>query len=217
MHHIQKYILQKLTTSKQARFSEMRPPRVDSNVYSYHLLALQREYMIQKHDKAYGLTPKGLSYVERISVDAFEPRLQSKIITLLLVRDRTGKILLWPKSKQPFIGTWSLLSGKIHIDDVSVAAAVKRECLEKCNATPTNSLHIGDAYIRASIEGELISSVLAHVCLVDIPETAIFHDNVRWFTLQELQRLDTAPATKLIVDQALSADSFFFSEYDVSA
>jgi len=215
MHHIQKYILKKLTLTKRARFSEMRPPRTDSNVYSYHLSALQHDSFIKKNDKSYDLTPKGLAYVERISVDSFEPRMQPKIITIMIVQNADGMILLWPKSKQPFIGTWSLLSGKVHLDDASILGAVQRECIEKFTVEPNFIDHKGDSYIRAYVDSQLVSTVLAHICRVRISDDAKFHENVRWYTPEEILNLDTAPATTNIISQALATNSFYFAEYNI--
>lgn len=214
MHHIQKNILKTLTTAKQARFSEMRPPRTDSNVYTYHLAALQREDFVTKDDKLYTLTAKGLAYVERISIDSFEPRLQSKIITIMVVQSVNGKILLWPKSKQPFIGTWSLLSGKMHLEDNSVLDAARRECLEKFSSEPVSIAHIGDSYVRAYVNDQLVSSVFAHICRIQLNDDAILHPSVKWCTAEDIQNLDTAPATNEIIAQALSAEDFFFTEYN---
>lgn len=214
MHHIQKYVLKQLTHHRQARFSEMRPPRTDTNVYSYHLQTLQKEGYIEKCDRVYTLSPIGLAYVERISVESFEPRMQPKVITMMIVRNDADQILLWQKSKQPFIETWSLLSGKVHLEDESIYAAVQREQIEKFSVATDTIKHRGDAYVRAYVNGRLVSNVLAHIIVFRIPEGATIHQNTRWFDYEEIATLNTAPATLDIINDAAGDTPFFFSEYN---
>ncbi|HSW91725.1 MAG TPA: NUDIX domain-containing protein [Candidatus Saccharimonadales bacterium] len=214
MHHIQKYILKELSINKTRRYSEMRPPRIDSNLYSYHLKNLIRDELIIKKDKTYYLAPKGLAYAERISMDKFETRLQPKVLTIFVVENEEGEILLWRKSKQPFVETWSLLSGKVHLEDESIAAAIKRELLEKFDSLH-ETLHVGDCYIRTYVENELVSCVLAHVCTLSISEVARLHSRTRWVKKSELPSLDLAPATIQLVQQVQVSQPFFFKEYDV--
>lgn len=214
MHHIQKHILRELSVNKVRRYSEMRPPRTDSNLYSYHLKNLIRDKFVMKRDKTYCLAPKGLAYAERISVDNFEVRLQPKILMIFIVENERDEILLWRKSKQPFVETWSLLSGKIHIEDDSLTSAINRELLEKFNLNH-EARHVGDCYIRAYAEGELISCVLGHICTLRLSKEAQPHSRTRWVKKSELQSFELAPATIQIVQEAQTNQPFFFREYDV--
>ena len=66
-HHIQKYIIGVLIHQKYARFRDLKPPKVDSNLYSYHLRKLLKQKIIQKIDERYTLTLKGLMYIDRVS------------------------------------------------------------------------------------------------------------------------------------------------------
>ena len=54
-HHIQKYIIGVLIHQKYARFRDLKPPRVDSNLYSYHLKKLLKQKIIQKIANPYTL------------------------------------------------------------------------------------------------------------------------------------------------------------------
>ena len=215
MHHIQKHILKELTVHQTRRYSDMRPQNVDSNLYSYHLKSLIRDQFVVKTEKAYGLTPKGLAYVERVSIDKFEPRLQPKVIMIFVVENDKEEILLWLKSKQPFINTWSLLSGKMHLDDESLTAAIERELIEKFDLLPQGIRHLGDCYIRAYVENELVSCVTGHICKLNLPDSARLHDRTRWVKKSELSLLDTSPATEQIFQDTQIEQPFFFKEYEV--
>ena len=161
MHHIQHYILTKLSVTKWARFSEMRPPKVDSNAYSYHLKLLQKQGLVEKHlEKGYRLSPKGMTQVDRMSTNELQMRLQPKIITMCVIRNEKDEVMLLAKSKQPFIKSWTYASGKFHMEDGSVRASMVREIAERVDIAPNETLnHVADVYINASISGQLVSSI----------------------------------------------------------
>lgn len=215
MHHIQKHILKVLAYAKWARFRDMRPPKTDSNAYSYHLRALQKEGLVEKGEKGYRLSPAGLSYVDRVSIEKFELRLQPKIITMIISQNEEGAVQMWQKQKQPFIGAWTLPNGKMHIADASIEAAALREAKEKVNITPQALQHVGACSIRAFINGHLVSYVLAHIFTAELDETQELHENTRWCTYEQRQALQLMPATELIIQKVQSSNSFFFEEYTI--
>jgi hypothetical protein len=49
-HHIQKFILHYLISHEFARFRDLRPPKVDTNLFSYHLKLLQKSGYVEKTD-----------------------------------------------------------------------------------------------------------------------------------------------------------------------
>lgn len=216
MHYIQKHILKVLTYAKYARFSEMRPPRVDSNAYSYHLKAMQREQFVEKTVRGYRLSPKGLAYVDKVSLDDFEQRLQPKIMTLLVLKNAAGRVLLHQKSRQPFIGSKLLPSGKVHLEDVSLLAAAQRELREKVGSNAGGELvHAGDVYIRSRIAGELVSSIAGHVFSGRLVGDEPLLDGNNWVRIESLDQYKLAPATGEIIMDIETQPSFFFREYDI--
>ena len=55
-HHIQKHILDVLMYTAVARFRDLRPPRTDTNLFTYHLnvLYLERKRLIVRRSRKYG-------------------------------------------------------------------------------------------------------------------------------------------------------------------
>lgn len=212
-HHIQKHILSILLHQKVARFRDLRPPRVDTNLYSYHLKLLTRQDFIRKVDAGYTLSAHGLAYVDRVNAGKLFIRQQPKIITMLLVQDGYGNVLLQQRAKQPYIDTWTLPYGKVHIDDESVVAGAAREAREKLgiDATPR---HVGDAYIRVYDTGETLSSTLVHVCRLEL-EHYSESDTIRWCAPLKLRQYELAPAVEEIVARSFFGDDFFFDEYAI--
>lgn len=215
MHHIRKYILKSLTQAATARFSEMRPPRVDSNLYSYHLRALCKDGLVEKKAEEYRLSPKGLALADRASIDTFETRLQPKLMCWLFIQNAKGEILLWPKQKQPFIGQYSLFSGKIHLEDKTISAAAERDVCEKTGQPPKGLQHLGDCYTRVYMNEELIHAALVHVFSVQLDDNALIDDRAVWVAINRLQEFNLSPATQEVIQRVLSGDKSFFTEYSI--
>lgn len=213
-HHIQKNILSILLHQKVARFRDLRPPRVDTNLYSYHLKLLAKQDFICKVDAGYTLSSRGLAYVDRVNADKLFVRSQPKIITMLLVQDGYGRVLLQRRTKQPYIDTWTLPYGKVHIDDESVVVGAAREASEKLGLISVVPRHVGDAYIRVWSDGRILSSTLVHVCRFEL-ESYPESDNIVWCAPLKLPSYDLAPAVEQIVARSFFGDEFFFDEYTI--
>ncbi|HAC55912.1 TPA: hypothetical protein DCF80_00280 [Candidatus Saccharibacteria bacterium] len=208
LHFIQKEILRALTMQKWARFRDMRPARVDSNLYNYHLRLLQKNGLVEKvENKGYRLSPEGLRYVDYVSLEQFEPRQQPKLITKLVLVDENGRILMWPKYKQPFIGTWSLPSGKVHFDDESVTAAAHREIAYITN-TPVKLTHVGLMEVEARIHGVVITHILEHVFHGAIKAQAVTHELTQWQISGDLDNLECSPGTREAVAFGIDGGPF---------
>jgi ADP-ribose pyrophosphatase YjhB (NUDIX family) len=215
-HTIDRHILGVLLGREFARFSDMRPPRVDTNLYSYHLKTMLADGWLKKTDSGYTLTAKGLAYVDRVSASTVSVRRQPKIITMLLVQNSDGEVLMMKRQKQPYIDTWTLPYGKLHIDDESIIAAAKREAQEKLNYIPSTSRHAGDCYIRVYEDSEILTSTLAHIVRFET-DNIIETETLKWFSPLRVTKLRTAPAVNEIIARSFFGDQFFFEEFTTTA
>jgi ADP-ribose pyrophosphatase YjhB (NUDIX family) len=161
------------------------------------------------------LSLAGLTYVDRVSGESRAIRTQPKIITMLLIQNSEGDILLQRRSKQPYIDAWTLPYGKLHIDDLSVVAAGQREALEKLGLKKQPMKHVGDCYIRVALGPEILSATLAHVCAFNTDAVPASNDIV-WARPHKLRNFPLAPAVEEIVARGFFNDPFFFEEFDVS-
>lgn len=213
-HHIQKHILGILYRQNIARFRDLRKPGVDTNLFSYHLKLLLKSRMVEKTDDGYTLGQKGLAYVDRISEKNMNVRTQPKIVTMIVVQNSNGDILLQKRVKQPYIDTWTLPYGKLHIDDVSTAAAAAREAYEKLGILSAPVEYAGDCYIRVHIEGEIVSTTLVHVFRFESDEITE-SDTLQWARPHKLSQYALAPAVEEIVARTFFRDPVFFEEFTV--
>lgn len=216
MHFIRKHIMRVLFRTKWARFRDMRPERVDSNLYNYHLKQLLREGYIEHHpDKGYRLSPLGLRVVDHVSIDTFNPRWQPKIVTMTMTMNDNHEILMWPKYKQPFINTWSLPSGKMHYEDASIEAAERRELQYLTHDNVSELDYAGQVLFRARIHGELVSHTFCHIFRADLRGCTLINDRVQWLPLDDLAGMKLSPGTYEIIRDVLSHEGYFFAEYDI--
>lgn len=239
-HHIERSILAYLMTHEYARFRDLRPDKVETNLFSYHLKLLSKADYVTKVAQGYTLSRRGLVYVDRVSVEKMRVRTQPKIITMLLVQDGYGKVLIQRRTKQPYINTWTLPYGKLHIDDFSVTEAARRESQEKLEFDPHKLRHVGDCYITVmnghrtmsavDSQGELREDATVHINTQSVPviETrTLAHivrfetdaisatEDLQWVDPLDLAKLRLAPAVEQIVARAFFGDTFFFEEFIV--
>lgn len=212
-HHIQRRILSVLCYRKMARFRDLRPPRVDTNLFSYHLKVLISHQLVQKVPGGYSLAPRGLAYVDRVSTDNMLVRTQPKIVTMLVVQNSNGDVLLQQRTKQPYIDTWTLPYGKLHIDDRSIQAAAQREAAEKLDTVDIALQHAGECYIRVWVDKAILSTTLAHV-FYGATDDITPHERLIWARPHRLAQYTLAPAVEQIVARAFFHDPYFFEEFD---
>lgn len=161
MHNIQRKIVAKLLYAEYLGYAAIRPAGVESNHFAYHLDQLVRSGLVGKKDKRYFLTPKGLAYVDRMSQEKMEQRLQPHIVTAIYLTNSKGQVLLYKRYFQPYFHRIGFPLGKTHYEE-SITAAAERELIEKCDISDVALTHRGMAYIEARQQGTTISKVLYH-------------------------------------------------------
>jgi ADP-ribose pyrophosphatase YjhB (NUDIX family) len=140
MHYIQHDIMTSLANKSPQRFSELQPPRVPNNTFSYHLKKLVQLGYVTQSDDGYRPTRKALKTLQYDEGTATS-RHQSTpaMITMLYVTNDNNQILLIQRHKRPFVTWYGLPSGLIHQGE-TIAEAAARELNEKASIK-TNKLH----------------------------------------------------------------------------
>ncbi len=212
IHHIQKHIISALMLMKYAKFSNLRPKNVDTNLFNYHLKILQKRGFIIKSELGYTLDKKGILYIDRVSTSTLKVRTQPKIIVMLVIQNSNGDILLHRRIRQPFTDQLTLPNGKLHIDDETLCEAARREAFEKLAIETVDPRHVGDCYIRIKDGSETVMSTLAHVFRFEYDEI-VLTENLKWIRPHKIDQYDLAPAVEKIVTRSFFNDPFFFEEF----
>ena len=162
MHHIQLKVLHKLTLNEQARYSQLKPDGVESNLFIYHLKRTIADKLVVKNDDGtYSLSQKGVAYSDKVSLSSFKLRSQPKIVNLLACTNWSGQWLLYKRKHQPFIGRVGFPYGKIHLGE-TIKQSSERELQEKTDLK-TSLVHRGDVYVTVYEGDEIITHTLFHV------------------------------------------------------
>jgi hypothetical protein len=165
MHDIQKYLLKRLASSESARYSDIRPPKVEGNQFAYHLKEVMNAGLVEKKNTKYILTKKGEMLADRMSMETFKKRIQPKIVTSIVCKkyqNKNEEILFCRRLKQPFFNYPALPYGKIHLGE-KVSDAARRELLEKTGIDVPDLSFCGNVYILIYKKGKLFSHILHHV------------------------------------------------------
>lgn len=211
MHELQKQILKNLMLSKKAKYSTLKPPEIEGNLFSYHLKNLVTENLIELKAGFYYLTSKGKQHVDRISYTTLQTRVQPKIVTLIVLKEK-GKYLLYERKRMPFINHIGFPYGKIHLEE-RILDAANRELLEKTGLEATLK-HRGDVYITVHDEMELISHMLCHVFSGSKVSGELKKDEVFWSKIEEFPKSKLIPGVtqiKKLLEN--NKKNFFFDEF----
>jgi 8-oxo-dGTP pyrophosphatase MutT (NUDIX family) len=136
MHHIQRAILLKLAMSSYMRFSQLQPPHVPNNTFSYHLKKLLELGYIEASPHGYSATRKALKIIQ--DLDGQQRHTRPVTLAVLFITNPAGEVLLIERDSQPFKNWLGAPSGIIHGGESLQQAAV-RELYEKTTiiAEPT--------------------------------------------------------------------------------
>jgi ADP-ribose pyrophosphatase YjhB (NUDIX family) len=130
LHNIQLDIVAKLCEESPLRFTQLHPHDIPNNVFSYHLKKLlETGYIFQNDDAVYEPTRKArklLSYVDESTRHTTAP----KLLTMLLIKNTEGKVLLLKRTRQPFPNWYGLPSGMVHFGE-RLEDSARRELAEK--------------------------------------------------------------------------------------
>jgi ADP-ribose pyrophosphatase YjhB (NUDIX family) len=196
MHELQKHILSVLITQHHPRYADLKPTDIEGNQFMYHLRKLMAEkWICKRQDGRYELTPAGQLHIEQLSLATLMPRIQPKIVTLVLCRDEQGRALVYRRKREPFYGYVGLPYGKIHLGE-TIDVAARRELQEK-TGMQANLTHRGEAYIKTTVGGELVSHILAHTFVAEHP-TGTLRPNSSigmcfWASIDELYQATFIP------------------------
>jgi len=158
---IQYHILAELTRHKDRRYSQLRPRDVEGNLFMYHLKGLMGEGLVEKLDKQYQLTAKGLQFAATLSLSTGRTRKQPQILVAVVAKNEKGEYLWSRWHRQPNTGMVSFPHGMMHYGERAVDMAAL-ELAEKAGLEGDLS-HMGEVYVRVALSGELDGHILVHI------------------------------------------------------
>jgi len=214
-HHIEKYIMRELALNQSLRFAQMRPPKVESNLYAYYLKKLTKSGYITKKETSYSLSSIGLAYVDKLSFvgDSLQLRIQPKINTGIILKNIHNEILLTRRRRQPLFGLWGLPMGKIHEEDETIHDAAKRELFEKCGIKNSNLQHVGGCYMKFYKDDIVVSSSISQIFLQNNFDGQVsLGKDLKWVSVEKLEKVRLIPGVIEVIRAAELGKGNFFVE-----
>ncbi len=215
-HHIQKDILLRLTKASSLRFSELKPIGMESNLFMYHLKQLRSQKLVEKNENRYTLSNDGLAYVDGFSFYTLKPRKQPKIISILVLKNAAGELLMAKRKYQPYIDQYMFVSGKQHMGEGPNEHA-KRELHEKL-LMDVSLTRRGLSDIRIYKGKKIITHVTAHIYEGTAPSLDL-PPNTPQFDFEWVARSDHTKnllaGTREIIEHLDAHQELFFLSLDV--
>lgn len=164
MHPIRRQILSNLILARELPFSKLKPQDIESNIFMYHLKLLISEGLVRKlENKKYSLTNEGVRLASGLSWKSLSTRIQPRIVTMIICKNKDGEHLLYKSKRQPTLNLVSFPYGKLHLGE-KVLEAGDRELEEKAGLT-ARLFHRGDIYVTAWDGSDILVQMLVHVFL----------------------------------------------------
>lgn len=222
MNWIQQHILVELTRHPSRRYSEMRPEGVEGNLFLYHLDGLIKDGLVEKNEKKYTLTPKGLELASTLSLGTGKTRKQPQVLTAIACKNDQDEYLFSRWHRQPNTGLVSFPHGMVHFGETLPGMAAL-ELAEKANLTADLS-YLGMIELRVMSGQDVSSHMLVHIFVAantqELSESSIKTDVSEpfWSKLSKLKAEDFVPGfyeLAQIVD-AHSAKEYIFTAIDIT-
>lgn len=158
---IQEHVFRKLVRHKDQRYSDLRPQDVEGNLFMYYLKGLLRDGYVEKSEKRYRLSKKGMQHVAQLSLVTGKYRKQPQVLNCIVAQNGSGEYLFVRWHRQPNLGLVSFPHGMMHFGESS-EESVQRELAEKAAITG-NISYINTVLIRSLEEDEVDRHMLVRV------------------------------------------------------
>lgn len=193
MHWIRTHILEQLLYHETRRNRDLRPPGVESNLFQYHLSQLVKDGWVAKTPERYMLAPRGLAWADKYSGQLKDIRPQTKLVTIIGLRNEKGEYALIRKARQPFVGKWYMPSGKMRHGEPIVVAA-HREAHEKLGLTDVPMEFTGTIRVCVRSTECIVTDYLGFMFEV-ISRKCETPYQIRWFLPKASNDQEFAPGT----------------------
>ena len=127
----------------------------------YHLKGLLKDGLVEKHEKRYRLSVKGLQFAGTLSLETGKTRQQPKILAALICKNDRGEYLFSRWHRQPNVELASFPHGMMHFGEVLHDMAA-RELAEKAGLE-AELVHRGEVYVRGFRKEEIDRHMLVHL------------------------------------------------------
>lgn len=201
----EKKIFKQFVYAKKLSFSEvLAKTKIPSNLLAYFLKKLLKKGVLQKsREGKYQLSSRGEKllpfYTEQDSITPL-------VVLLPIVLDK-DKVLLSKRIKRPYLGLWSILSGRMLLGD-NIFLASERVCLEKAGIR-ARFKKTACVVCENFIEKEAKHSFVFFVTVMELaePSKVKMPSNCKWFSLNSLPKNKMIASDYWIIKNKLNKEA----------
>lgn len=195
MHWIQTHILEQLSFSAELRNRDLRPDRVESNLFQYHLSRLVSEGLVKHVGNKYMLSSSGMYWADRYNIDLRGAQPQPKLISIIGIYNQDNEYLLKPKLLQPFVGLQYVPSGKIRLGEPHDIAA-QREAQEKLGFIPDHLQRVGVMRATITSQNHIVTDYIGVLYKAPLPTQCQLPSSVAWRSADQPDDATVMPGTQ---------------------
>jgi 8-oxo-dGTP pyrophosphatase MutT (NUDIX family) len=216
LNTIEKHILRSMMGVAEAKYSDLKPDRLESNAFNYHLKRMISKGFIQKTvSSGYSPTRLGRNYLGRVNMDTMDFTLQPKVLTMLAIESEDGQWLMLERTHQPYLGYKGFPSGKIHQGEEIIESA-QRELFEKTGLTGVDLILRGSVSFQEFEGVDFVFQILEFVYHAKVSVDKKITYSSPYFTSKWVTKADffsglRFPGHELIFEQ-LEKQTYFHLE-----
>ncbi len=152
MHFIQRRIITSLAKNAPLRFSQLLPPGMPNNTFSYHLKKLLEKEYVRLESDGYHATRKALKTIHFEQAQGAR-KVGPRTISMIYITNKNDQVLLVKRHNQPFKNLYGLPSGLIHQNE-TLQEAAQRELFEKTTIETIDHLQLTSVLDFRYLEAE---------------------------------------------------------------
>lgn len=164
-HHLQRQMLHTLIKYDSARFADLRPKSVDSNLATYHLQQLIKQGLVEKHDGRYRATAQGKIAGTTVTLSKTEQLAQAHTVFFIAAQNAAGAWLMRKRLFHPMLHKSGFVHGEPiagqSISETAAAVFTAKTGLQAEAFTPRGSGFI-TLVSEASLPESFIHFTLLH-------------------------------------------------------
>jgi len=188
------------------RFNEIEKAlNLRSNMVSYHLERMQKDGLIEKYGLYYTLTKNAERYIP-IFPNIIGAELSPLPIVLVAVIHKR-RILLFQREKRPYKGYWSLIGGRMRLEETLKAASF-RQVKEKASIE-SEYISVNAVLHEIIKESEIIKHsfilffIKASTKSTDFKET--MNGKLKWFEINRIEKQKIIPSDLWLIKNKLNS------------
>lgn len=217
MHRTQINILKELLFNNGANFAALNTTGLTNDLFTFHLKKLVEEGWVYKDDKKYFLTQQGK--VLAGTIDTEKVRLEewgkpSVAVTTKRIVNGKPCLLMHKRKKEPFLGYYGFINGKVRYGEKTEATAV-REFKEETGLTGKPNF-IGVYHkLRGPNEEDIVLDNFFFLYIMKDISGELIDTNEgtnHWIPEDEIKNLKTFPGFEWVLDSMINEKYLHYFE-----